>query len=271
MMIVLSSDSVSIVDSDDCTRLHVATTLAPGDVDSALRTSGTGRLGDDGTAHLDLRILHSRARAVASADDWSHRWQTMVEYASSKGWVTPGGDEVKAHIEFDSGPMLPGNPKVITRQPTADVMREILSYFASGIVVISGRGSNGPLGFTCQSFASLSLEPPLVSFSPARTSTTWPGIREIGELCVNILAEDQVEISNRFARSGTDKFSGVNWFSAPSGAPVLEGVSAWIDCTLWEEYNGGDHTIALGRVNTLGADPDRLPLLYYRSAYGVGG
>jgi flavin reductase (DIM6/NTAB) family NADH-FMN oxidoreductase RutF len=66
-----------------------------------------------------------------------------------------------------------------------------------------------------------------------------------------------------------DKFAGVPWRPAPSGAPVLDGVSAWIDCTLWNEYDGGDHTIAVGEVRDLGADPARLPLLYYRGAYGV--
>jgi flavin reductase (DIM6/NTAB) family NADH-FMN oxidoreductase RutF len=153
-------------------------------------------------------------------------------------------------------------------------MRDVLGHFASGVVVVTARAGDGSLlGFTCQSFASLSLDPPLVSFAPARTSSTWPRIREVGAFCVNVLAEDHRELSAGFARPGggkVDKFAGVDWCPAPSGAPVLEGVSAWIDCTLWAEHDGGDHTIVVGRVQDLGADPERPPLLYYRGGYGVG-
>ena len=152
------------------------------------------------------------------------------------------------------------------------VMREVLGHFVSGIVVVTAATPTGPIGFTCQSFASLSLDPPLVSFAAARTSSTWPRIREADTFCVNVLAADHQELSIGFARSanaGVDKFAGVPWNPSPSGAPVLDGVSAWIDCTLWNEYDGGDHTIAVGHVLDLGADPTRLPLLYYRGRYGV--
>jgi len=149
------------------------------------------------------------------------------------------------------------------------VMREVLGHFVSGIVVVTATGPDGPIGFTCQSFASLSLDPPLISFAPARSSSTWPLIREVGAFCVNVLAADHQEISNGFARSGVDKFAGVGWQPAPSGTPILDGVTAWIDCSLWNEYDGGDHTIAVGLVNDLGAEPARLPLLYYRGRYGV--
>jgi flavin reductase (DIM6/NTAB) family NADH-FMN oxidoreductase RutF len=147
------------------------------------------------------------------------------------------------------------------------VMREVLGHFVSGIVVVTAAGPDGPLGFTCQSFASLSLDPPLISFAPARTSTTWPRIRAIGSFCVNVLATGHEHISVGFARSGVDKFVDVEWQPAPSGAPRLAGVSAWIDCSLWAEHDGGDHTIAIGRVIDLGADASRLPLLYYRGQY----
>ncbi len=149
------------------------------------------------------------------------------------------------------------------------VMREVLGHFVSGIVVITAAGPDGPLGFTCQSFSSLSLEPPLVSFAPSRSSSTWPRIREVGVFCVNVLAADHQELSVGFARSGADRFAGVPWRPGPSGAPLLDGVSAWVDCTLRNEFDGGDHTIAVGYVQDLGADPARLPLLFYRGRYGV--
>ncbi|MBN9098823.1 MULTISPECIES: flavin reductase family protein [unclassified Pseudonocardia] len=148
-------------------------------------------------------------------------------------------------------------------------MREVLGHFASGIVVVTAATPDGPIGFTCQSFASLSLDPPLVSFAPARTSSTWPRIREVGRFCVNVLADHHEDLSAAFARSGTDKFAGVAWAAGPSGAPVLDGACAWVDCSLAEEYDGGDHTIVLGRVHDLDADGARLPLLFHRGAYGV--
>lgn len=149
------------------------------------------------------------------------------------------------------------------------VMREVLGHFVSGVVVITASGPDGPLGFTCQSFSSLSLEPPLVSFAPARTSSTWPRIREVGAFCVNVLAADHQELSVGFARSGVDRFAGVPWRTGPSGSPLLAGVSAWVDCELRDEFDGGDHTIVVGHVQDLGADPARLPLLFYRGRYGV--
>ncbi|WP_073456456.1 flavin reductase family protein [Pseudonocardia thermophila] len=150
-------------------------------------------------------------------------------------------------------------------------MRSVLGHFASGVVVVTAAGPAEPLGFTCQSFASLSLDPPLVSFAPARTSKTWPRIREIGRFCVNVLAADHEHLSAGFARSGSDKFAGVSWQPSPTGSPVLDGVCAWIDCTLWAEYDGGDHTIVVGRVEHLGAGQGRAPLLFYRGGYGLPG
>jgi flavin reductase (DIM6/NTAB) family NADH-FMN oxidoreductase RutF len=158
-------------------------------------------------------------------------------------------------------------PEPAVLRPAA--LRAVLGHFASGVVVVTAAGPGGPLGFTCQSFASLSLDPPLISFSPSRSSTTWPRIRAVGRFCVNVLAEDHRGHSDRFARSGTDKYAGVAWRPGPAQAPVLDGVCAWIACELWREYDGGDHTIAIGRVTDLGADPSRAPLLFHRGRYGI--
>lgn len=149
------------------------------------------------------------------------------------------------------------------------VMRDVLGHFASGVTIVTAIGPDGPMGFTCQSFSSLSLDPPLIIFAPSRTSTTWPRLRAAGRFCVNVLAEEQSELSSAFARSGTDKFAGVSWAPSPYGCPMLEGVVAWIDSEIWAEYEGGDHTIVVGRVLDLGADPDRDPLVFHRGSYGL--
>ena len=107
-----------------------------------------------------------------------------------------------------------------------------------------------------------------MSLAPARTSSTWPRIRAVGAFCVNVLAAEHEDVSVAFARSGVDKFAGVAWTPAPSGAPVLDGVSAWVDCELWAEYDGGDHIIVVGEVKSFTYKRDGTPLLYYRGKYG---
>jgi 3-hydroxy-9,10-secoandrosta-1,3,5(10)-triene-9,17-dione monooxygenase reductase component len=159
----------------------------------------------------------------------------------------------------------PDVPRIVDPQ----VMREVLGHFASGVTVVTAVTDDGPTGFTCQSFSSLSLEPPLIAFAPARTSLTWPRLRAIGTFCVNVLAEGQDDVSQNFARSGADKFAGVRWSPSAHGSPVLDDVVAWIDGELWAEYDGGDHSIVVARVLDLGADPDRPPLLYHRGSYGL--
>jgi 3-hydroxy-9,10-secoandrosta-1,3,5(10)-triene-9,17-dione monooxygenase reductase component len=149
---------------------------------------------------------------------------------------------------------------------TPRLMRSVLGTFCTGVVVVTGMGEE-PVGFTCQSFSSLSLEPPMVTFNPGRGSTTWPRIRDLGRFCVNVLAHDQDELSEQFARAGVDRFAGVGWSTSPFGSPILDDVSAWIDCELAAEYEGGDHTIVLGLVKGLHANPERHPLIFYRGRY----
>ncbi len=147
--------------------------------------------------------------------------------------------------------------------------RRVLGHFASGVTVVTARDADGPTGFTCQSFASLSLDPPLVSFMVARTSTTWPRIARAGVFCVNILGADQGALCRGFAVSGADKFAGVAYGEAPAtGSPLLDSVPAWIDCRIHAVHTGGDHLIVVGRVAALGAEEDGEPLLFHRGAFG---
>ena len=150
--------------------------------------------------------------------------------------------------------------------------RDTLGQFASGVVVATGCLHGEPAGFAAQSFTSLSLEPPLVALCPARSSRSWPRLRDSGHFCVNVLAEDQGEVSERFARSGTDKFANLEWRPGTTGSPILAGALAFIDCELVAEHDGGDHTIAVGRVRDLGVlDAEAAPLVFFRGAYGLAG
>lgn len=147
--------------------------------------------------------------------------------------------------------------------------RAALGNFCTGITVITAHDTERPLGLTCQSFSSLSLDPPLVLLSPARSSTTWPRIRALGAFCINVLAEDQQELSSQMAQSGTDKFAGIHWHRSPLGSPVFPGAATWLDCTLRDEHDGGDHTIVVAAVHDLSTSADARPLLYHRSHYAT--
>ena len=158
----------------------------------------------------------------------------------------------------------------MTTAPTvnSEHLRQVLGHFCSGVTVITATAADGrPIGFTCQSFSSLSLDPALVCFSPARTSTTWPMIRTADSFAINVLGAEHDALSHQFARSGTDKFHGVSWTPGTFGAPLLDGVAAWAECRLWAEYDGGDHTIVAAQVLNLQADLHEDALLFYRGAY----
>ncbi|WP_236654190.1 flavin reductase family protein [Streptacidiphilus anmyonensis] len=156
----------------------------------------------------------------------------------------------------------------------ARALRDALGHFATGVTVITAAGEDGqPVGFACQSFASLSLDPPLICFNVARTSSSWPRIARAGAFCVNVLADDQGPLCRSFAVSastGADKFAGVAWEPAPAtGSPRLEGALAWVDCTIHAVHTGGDHLIVLGRVRELAAPRggETGPLVFYRSGF----
>jgi flavin reductase (DIM6/NTAB) family NADH-FMN oxidoreductase RutF len=146
--------------------------------------------------------------------------------------------------------------------------RSVLGHFCTGLTVVSAIESGEPVGMTCQSFTSVSLDPPLVSFLPARTSTSYPRIRDAGRFTVNVLHEGQERLCQDFSIRGADKWAGVEWAPGTQGAPRLEGALAWIDCELWKELDAGDHLIVLGRVLDLQAATDGAPLLYYQGRYG---
>ncbi|MER7462816.1 flavin reductase family protein [Streptomyces sp. NPDC097981] len=150
--------------------------------------------------------------------------------------------------------------------------RAVLGNFASGVTVITAppaEGEDGPAGFACQSFASLSLDPPLVTFMVARTSATWPRIARAGVFCVNILGAEQGGLCRAFAVSGADKFAGVAHTPAPvTGSPQLDAVPAWIDCRIHAVHTGGDHLIVVGRVEAMGAAGEGEPLLFHKGRFG---
>jgi len=152
---------------------------------------------------------------------------------------------------------------------TSERFRAVLGHFASGVTVVTATSEGGPVGFTAQAFIALSLDPPLVVTTAQRTSQSWPRIESVGAFAVNVLAEGQETLARTFAVSGVDKFTGVGWEPAPvTGAPLLEGALAWVECRLERTYDGGDHVIVAGRVLDLAVRGEGKPLLFYRGGFG---
>ncbi|MET4901156.1 flavin reductase family protein [Paenarthrobacter sp. CC6] len=159
----------------------------------------------------------------------------------------------------------------IVEQQSIDprAFRDTLGHYASGITIISGSDETGPIGFTCQSFYSVSTEPPLISFSVMKTSTTYPRIRETGKFAVNVLSQHQDKVSNQFARKGSDKWAGIAWTPTQAGNPVIQDTLMWLDCDIWAEHDAGDHLIVLGKVNEMSPANWHIhePLLYFKGQY----
>jgi flavin reductase (DIM6/NTAB) family NADH-FMN oxidoreductase RutF len=147
-------------------------------------------------------------------------------------------------------------------------LRSVLGHFPSGVTVITGHDGTDPLGLTCQSFSSLSLDPPLIVILVSRASKTWPKIAATNGFCVNVLSNHQQHLSAQFARSGADKYAGVAWRAAASGRPVLDEATAWVDCSVHAIHDGGDHLIVVGHVRELAAtESRRSPLVFLRGEY----
>jgi len=148
--------------------------------------------------------------------------------------------------------------------------RRTLGNYPTGVVIITGVDTEGPVGLAIGSFASVSLDPPLVGFLPDKGSSSWPKIHESGSFCVNVLASDQLDVCRAFASRGGDKYQSIDWTPGPTGSPVIDGVVAWIDCTIERVDEAGDHWFVLGRVVEMQVPRDDVgPLLFLRGAYGA--
>lgn len=146
--------------------------------------------------------------------------------------------------------------------------RRICGHLPTGVTVLTSRAAAGPVGMAANSVTSVSLDPPMVLFCPARTSTTWPVMRETGAFCINIMASHHEAVTRAFAAQNTERFAGVRYVDGPTG-PRLEEALAWIDCSIEAEHDAGDHTIVVARVVAIDSAPRSVaPLVFFRGAYG---
>jgi 3-hydroxy-9,10-secoandrosta-1,3,5(10)-triene-9,17-dione monooxygenase reductase component len=162
--------------------------------------------------------------------------------------------------------MSPSGPRPLAPDPAT--YRTVLGHFATGVVIVSAIDGEEPVGMACNSFTSVSLEPPLVLFCAAKSSTTWPRIQAAGKWAANILDDDGEEICRLFAQKGADRFAHIAYTPGRTGSPILDDALAFVDCETLVEHDAGDHVIVVGRVVELGYQHEGKPLLFYRGGYG---
>jgi 3-hydroxy-9,10-secoandrosta-1,3,5(10)-triene-9,17-dione monooxygenase reductase component len=153
-----------------------------------------------------------------------------------------------------------------------DVFRSVMGHFVTGITVVTTLAGGRPQGITVNALSSVSLEPPLVMVALDRRRFITPSVRNAGRYAVNVLSEDQQDLSDCFAGApvepGRDAFCGARWTAGPTGLPLLDGAIATLECTVVQTFEAGDHELFIGRVDTLGSREDRpMPLLFYRRQY----
>jgi flavin reductase (DIM6/NTAB) family NADH-FMN oxidoreductase RutF len=151
--------------------------------------------------------------------------------------------------------------------PDSRSLRDALGEFATGVAVVTARAADGqPVGVTINSFASVSLEPPLVLWSLSLQSPSLPVFEACSHYAVNILAADQVELSQRFSQSQNDRFAGIDTTGGAGGTPLLPGCCAWFECRNEVRYPGGDHIILLGYVEDF-QRAEKPPLIFHGGQY----
>ena len=147
--------------------------------------------------------------------------------------------------------------------------RDAIGKFATGVAFVTAAPDGEPAGLIVNSLSSVSLEPPLVSFCPSRSSLTWSRMRRTGCFAVNILGEQHEPFAKRAALAGTNRFAGIDWQLGGTGAPLLTDALASFECEIVAEHPAGDHWIVVGQVNDLHVSPAADPLIFFAGAFGA--
>jgi 3-hydroxy-9,10-secoandrosta-1,3,5(10)-triene-9,17-dione monooxygenase reductase component len=149
--------------------------------------------------------------------------------------------------------------------------RDALGRFATGVAFITAAPDGQPAGLIVNSLASVSLEPPLISFCPARSSLTWQRMRRTGRFAVNVLARHHEPFARRATPPGADRFAGLDWEPGSSGLPLLCDALATLECEIVAEHPAGDHWIVVGQVSELHTTATKEPLVFFAGAFGLDG
>ncbi|MEV4380086.1 flavin reductase family protein [Streptosporangium sp. NPDC049644] len=153
--------------------------------------------------------------------------------------------------------------------PDPAEMRQAMGMFASGVTVITGIDGGEPVGFACQAFASVSLEPPLILFCADHSSRTWPRIRKSGRFSVNVLGEEQSDLCGRFGSSKGRKYDELGWELSRWGTPALRDVLLRVHAEVVDVHIAGDHDVVIGRVLEVERNAGRRPMVFFRGRFGI--
>ena len=167
----------------------------------------------------------------------------------------------------DNAPMNPSRRALAPSFSTPD-FRAALGMFATGVTIVTARGADGtPVGLTANSFNSVSLTPPLVLWSLARSAGSMPAFERGSHYAINILAADQHALAERFASKALDRFKGLACREGAGGAPILEGAAAVFECFNRSRYEEGDHVIFVGEVEHCEQRAGAQPLIFHGGRY----
>ena len=149
----------------------------------------------------------------------------------------------------------------------AGAFRSALGRFATGVAFITAAPGGEPAGLIVNSLASVSLQPPLVSFCPSRSSLTWSRMRRSGRFAINVLGRQHEGFARRATPPGADRFAGVNWEPGSGGVPLITDALAALECDIVAEHPAGDHWIVIGRVEHLRTSTCSDPLVFFDGAF----
>jgi 3-hydroxy-9,10-secoandrosta-1,3,5(10)-triene-9,17-dione monooxygenase reductase component len=153
--------------------------------------------------------------------------------------------------------------------PDARSFRDALGTFATGVAFVTAAPDGEPAGLIVNSLTSVSLEPPLVSFCPSRSSLTWSRMRRARRFGANVLGRRHERFAQRATPAGADRFAGLHWELGRGGVPLLTDALASLECEIVAEHPTGDHWIVVGRIDNLRISPIKDPLVFFAGEFGA--
>jgi flavin reductase (DIM6/NTAB) family NADH-FMN oxidoreductase RutF/pimeloyl-ACP methyl ester carboxylesterase len=227
-----------------------------------------------GALSLPLLIMHGKESEVVSPEAMARLCALMPTAEAAE--IAGAGHLVAAErldgfnaalLEFLER-RLPREPQHFEQGSDHRVLRDALGCFGTGVIIATTLDADGqPVGLTANSFTSVSLDPPLVLFCLATTAGSLPHFDAANAYAVNVLHIGQQPTSARFAKRGEERFEVTPWEQWETGAPIICGSLASIECTPFSRHEAGDHVVFIGEVKRARFEPRRDPLLYFRGKY----
>jgi 3-hydroxy-9,10-secoandrosta-1,3,5(10)-triene-9,17-dione monooxygenase reductase component len=165
--------------------------------------------------------------------------------------------------------MAPAGSALAAAAPDTRSFRDALGRFATGVAFVTAAPDGVPTGLIVNSLTSVSLEPPLVSFCPARSSLTWSRMRRARRFGVNVLTRHHERFARRATPAGADRFAGLDWEFGQGGVPLLTDALTSLACKIVAEHPAGDHWIVIGQVHDMRTAPIKDPLVFFAGEFGV--